>query len=128
MESLGFTEPFLAARPARYVEEDEHFDITSIRCGILFFMAFWSGPARQAYGELKRFLAELDPGGQVELIVIDVDGCTKLCKLPEFGVRTIRGGYGETAWVHNGRIVSTTGQRFHPECFMDNTRALLQKQ
>jgi hypothetical protein len=75
---------------------------------------------------MKRVLAEIDVAGRIELVVIDVDGCTQLVNLPELGVRVLGGGYGEAAWVRNGRIIATTGRGFHPECFLENTRALFQ--
>lgn len=125
MESLGFTEQYLATRRAQYIGEDAHFALEGIDCGILFFMAFWSGPARQAFAELKRVLAEIDPDGRIELVVIDLDGCTQMPNVPGLSVAMLSGGYGETAWVKNGRIVSTSGRGFHPECFRENTRALL---
>src|SRR5262245_57564952 len=78
MKSLGFTEDFLAHRRARYVGEDKNFAIDNVECGVVFFMAFWSGPARQGFAELKRVLAEVDPAGHIELVVIDVDGCTEM--------------------------------------------------
>src|SRR5579862_8322406 len=45
MKSLGFTEEYLAHRRARYLAEYQHFAIERMECGVLFFMAFWSGPA-----------------------------------------------------------------------------------
>jgi hypothetical protein len=125
MKSLGFTEDFLAHRRARYVGEDKSFAIANVECGVLFFMAFWSGPARQGFAELKQVLAEIDPGGRIELVVIDLDGCTEMHKVPGLSVAMLSGGYGETAWVKDGRVVSTTGRGFHPECFRENTLALL---
>ncbi len=125
LQALGFTLQFLATRRARYIAEDTHFELADIRCGVMFFMAFWSSPAREAFSRLKNVLAEIDPDGNVELIVIDVDGCTQLKKLPELDTISIGGGYGEAAWVKNGRIVTTTGHGYHPEFFAANTRLLL---
>jgi len=127
MKSLGFTEEFLAHRRARYVGEDKHFAIENVECAALFFMAFWSGPALQGFAELKRVLAEIDPGGRIELVVIDLDGCTEMHKIPGLSVAMLSGGYGETVWVKGGRVVSTTGRGFHPECFDENTRALFEQ-
>lgn len=39
---------------------------------------FWSGPARLAFAELKRVLEDVDPGGHLELVVVDTDGCPNL--------------------------------------------------
>jgi hypothetical protein len=119
MKSLGFNEEFLAARRARFST------IGTIRCGVLFFMAFWSIYARQAFAELKRVLAEVDPDGRLELVAVDVDGCTELDRLPELGGMYLGAGAGETAWVKDGRVVATSGLGLHLECFGPNTRALL---
>src|SRR5262245_49591848 len=81
-KSLGFTEDFLSNRRARYVGEDKDFEIQRVECGVLFFMAFWSGPARKGFAELKEVLAEIDPGGCIELVVIDLDGCTVMPNVP----------------------------------------------
>jgi hypothetical protein len=125
MKSLGFNEEFLAARRARFLPEANRSAIGTIRCGVLFFMAFWSGYARQAFTQLKRVLAEVDPDGRLELVVVDVDGCMELDRIPELGGMYLGAGAGETAWVKDGRVVSTSGLGLRPECFGPNTRALL---
>jgi len=114
--------PGLAARTRFYPEADCSI-IGTIRCGVLFIMAFWSGPARLAFAELKRVLEAVDPDGQLELVVVDTDGCPDLDGLPEFAGKLH--GAGETAWVEGGRIVCTSGLGYHPECFEPYTRQLL---
>jgi hypothetical protein len=93
-------------------------------------MAFWSGPARQAFAELMRVLEKVDLSGRLELVVVDTDGCPDLYELPEFiheltGHTALISGAGETAWIRNGRIVLTSGYGYHPECFEPNTLQLL---
>lgn len=127
MKSLGFTGDFLAHRRARYVGEDKDFAIEKVSCGVVVFMAFWSGPARKGFTELKEVLAKVDPGGCIELVVIDLDHCTQMHKVPRLSVAMLSGGYGETAWVKDGHVVSTTGRGYHPECFNENTRSLLEQ-
>jgi len=56
--------------------------IETIRCGVLFVMAFWSGPSRKAFEELKRVLCEVDPDGCLEFVVIDADGSEALQEVP----------------------------------------------
>lgn len=126
MKSLGFTEEFLVRRRARYVADDKFFVIEKVQCGVLFFMAFWSLPARQGFAELKRVLADIDPNGCIELIVIDLDGCTEMHNVPGLSAM-LSGGYGETAWIKDGRVVATTGRGYNPECFNENTRSLLEQ-
>jgi hypothetical protein len=74
MKSLGYSEAFLAARRTRFLPEASRSVLPTIHYGVLFFMAFWSIYARQAFTELKRVLTEVDPEGHLELVVVDVDG------------------------------------------------------
>lgn len=98
--------------------------IATIELGVLFVMAFWSGYSRKAFAELKRVLAEHDPNGKLELVVVDIGGCSDVELTPEFH-STIQ-GYGETAWIKNGKVVRTSGAGYHPECYEGFTRELLQ--
>jgi hypothetical protein len=122
LTSLGITSELLATRRFRFLEDADRQVIQGIQLGVLFIMAFWSGPARAAFHELKRVLAEIDPNGRKELLVVDTDSCPDLCDTPEFRGRVH--GWGETAWIRGGGIVVTSVGR-HPECFAPNTRALL---
>jgi len=36
-------------------------------------------------------------------------------------------GWGEAAWIWDGRVISTSGMGHHPECFEPFTRQLLEK-
>lgn len=122
MKSLGFSSEFLESRRARFLPEADRSVIQSIRCGVLFVMAFWSGPAHLAFAALKKLLAEVDPEGRLELVVVDTDGCPELYDLPEF--RGKMAGAGETAWVKDGQIVSTA-VRNNVAAFEPNTVDLL---
>jgi hypothetical protein len=117
-----YLSPPLDGRTRFYSEVDRGV-VGTIRCGVLFVMAFWSGPARLAFAELKRVLDALDPGGHLELVVVDTDGCPDLYDLPEFAGKLA--GAGEAAWVRSGQIVRTSGLGYHPECFEPYTRQLL---
>ena len=121
IESL-YLPPALANRTRFYSEADQSI-VGTIRCGVLFVMAFWSGTSRLAFAELKRSLEANDPEGRLELIVVDTDGCPSLYELPEF-VGKLH-GHGEAAWVLGGKIVCTSGLGYHPECMEPNTRLLL---
>lgn len=68
-------------------------------------------------------LAALDPGGRLEVVVVDTDGCPDLYECPEFLGQL--SGSGEVAWVRDGRVVRTSGPGYHPECFEPFTRELL---
>jgi hypothetical protein len=121
IESL-YLPPSLVKRTRFYSEADQSI-VRTIRCGILFVMAFWSGTSRLAFAELIRSLETHDPNCRLELVVVDTDGCSSLYELPEF-VGKLH-GHGEAAWVLGGKIVNTSGLGYHPECMEPNTRLLL---
>jgi hypothetical protein len=105
----------------RYVPDADAATVRSLRRGVLFLMAFWSGPSVQAFAKLTEVLARLDAEA-LELVVADVDGSPDLYELPEFKGKVH--GAGETAWVRNGEIVATSGLGLNPACFGPNTLAL----
>jgi hypothetical protein len=113
------------ANRTRFYSEADRTVLGTIRCGVLFVMAFWSGPARLAFKELKRVLEAVDPEGSLELVVVDTDGCPEIWGLPEF-VGKLHGA-GETAWIREGQLVRTSGLGYHPECFEPYTRLLLEE-
>lgn len=108
----------------RYVPDADERVVRAITRGVLFQMAFWSGPAVQAFAKLTEVVATLDPEGRIEFVVVDIDGSEALSAVSDFlgGVR----GAGETAWVRNGSVVATSGLDLNVECFVPNTRALLE--
>lgn len=108
----------------RYVPDADEKVVAAISRGILFQMAFWSGPAVQAFAKLTEVIARLDRDGQIELVVVDIDGSERLSAVSEFlgGVR----GAGETAWVRHGSVIVTSGLGLNVECFIPNTRLLLE--
>src|SRR5437762_10334977 len=105
-----------------YHADADEATVRSIGRGVLFLMAFWSGPAVQAFAKLTEVLASL-PSHDLELVVVDVDGSAPLYELPEFKGQIA--GAGETAWVRDGRIVATSGRGLNIECFKPSTLALL---
>lgn len=109
----------------RYYSDADEKVIKAISRGILFQIAFWSGPAVQAFAKLTEVIARLDPDGVTELVVVDIDGSERLSAVSEFlgGVR----GAGETAWVRNGSIIATSGFGLNIECFAPNTKMLLEQ-
>ena len=111
------------ANRVRFLPTADRSVIGTIRFGVLFVMAWWSGPSRQGFAKLKQVLAALDPGGRLEVVVVDTDGCPDLYECPEF-VGQLH-GWGEVAWVQGGRVVRTSGMGYHPECFEPFTRELL---
>jgi hypothetical protein len=107
----------------RFLPTADRSVIATIQLGVLFVMAFWSGPARQVFAKLKQVLEAADSSGRLEVVVVDTDGCPDLYEAPEFAGQLH--GWGEVAWVRDGRVVCTSGTGYHPECFEPNTRQLL---
>ena len=115
--------PASHANRVRFLASADRPVLSTIQLGVLFVMAWWSGPSRQSFAKLKQVLAALDPLGRLEVVVVDTDGCPDLYECPEFASQLH--GWGEVAWVRHGRVVCTSGMGYHPECFEPHTRQLL---
>lgn len=107
----------------RYVPDADAEIVQSIERGVLFLMAFWSGGALQAFAALTEVLSRL-AADELEVVVVDVDGSSDLYHVPEFEGKVH--GWGETAWIRNGKIIATSGVGLNIECFEPNTTALIQ--
>jgi hypothetical protein len=107
----------------KYVSDADGGTVRSIRRGVLFMMAFWSGPSVRAFSKLTEVVARLDGTAALEFVVADVDGSPGLYEIPEFKDKIH--GWGETAWVRDGKIVATSGLGLNIDCFEPNTAALL---
>jgi hypothetical protein len=106
-----------------YFPDADESVIRGIKRGILFLMAFWSGPSVMAFARITEVVSRLDKDQVVQLVVVDVDGSPAFYELPEFLGRVH--GAGETAWVRNGSIVATSGLGLNIDCFVPNTVSLL---
>jgi hypothetical protein len=115
--------PASHAERVRFLPSADRSVFSGIRFGVLFVMAWWSGPSRQGFEKLKQVLAALDPAGRLDVVVVDTDGCPDLYQCTEFAGQLH--GWGEVAWVRDGRVVRTSGMGYHPECFEPYTRELL---
>lgn len=83
--------------------------VPSIDYGILFLMAFWSGPSVAAFAKLTQAMREMQ-AEDLELVVIDVDGVPDVYQLPH--VKDLYGqaiaaptGNGEAAFCQEGQII-----------------------
>ena len=123
IKSLGEI-PLSHASRLRYLSEADQSVFVTIRLGVLFVMAFWSGPSWLAFAQLKRALAKFDPEGRLELVVVDTDGCPNLYDNPAWhgGIH----GAGETAWISEGRVIYTGAYAPDMSAFESNTKRLLQ--
>jgi hypothetical protein len=122
IRGLGELPPSHAER-VRFLPIADRSVFGTIRLGVLFVMAWWSGPSRHGFARLMQVLAALDPGGRLEVVVVDTDGCPDLYECPEFAGQLH--GWGEVAWVRGGGVVRTSGTGFRPECFEPFTRELM---
>ena len=113
-----------AERIVYYSHADESL-IGEIRCGVLFVMAYWSIYAVNAFVATTELLAELDPDGRLQFVVVDTDGTPALYDHRKFLGRM--SGAGETAWIRDGQIVRQA-LCFDRERFIANTRGLLDLQ
>jgi hypothetical protein len=124
----GFTRLFgpddesLRAR-SRYYATSDLGVVATISCGVLFVMAWWSGPARQAFVQLKAALKRLDPAGQLELVVIDTDGVTGYV-LP--CGRSVLHGAGETFWIRDGVVIADASWGDYRQRVDEYTRRLME--
>jgi hypothetical protein len=119
---LKLDEPPFAGR-VRYLSQADRSVIQTIRCGVLFIMAFWSGTSSTSFSRLKQVLSNLDSAGRLEVVVVDTDGCPDLYEAPEL-VGKLHGN-GEAAWISDGRVVCTATCGSHPNAFETLTRHLL---
>lgn len=92
--------PFDRLRVVRRVAD---LRLASIRAGVLFVFAAWSGPAHVALRRVTRALSSLDLGS-LEVVVLDNDGTTSEDMVRLFGHAL--SGAGETLWIRDGRIVA----------------------
>jgi hypothetical protein len=93
-------------------------NISSIQNGIVFLMAEWSGPAKQAYDGLKHYLEKHDWPLSL-LTCINVDQEPAVYDLPELSGKIH--GWGEAIVIRNGKIafVTTLGKdrgQFEARC------------
>jgi hypothetical protein len=85
-----------------YLETIDDKFIESIRKGIVFIVAFWSGPSLVALSILTTLFNQLD-FKEVDLYVVNIDGLT--CEFIEKHWGNVVNGWGETFWIKNGAVV-----------------------
>lgn len=77
---------------------------SQIRCGIVFFLAVWSGPSMVAYGTLNKSLATLELG-DLRMYVASIDILTREFVQEHFAETRLGGGWGETFWIRDGKVI-----------------------
>ncbi|MFN0196822.1 MAG: hypothetical protein ACKVT0_08740 [Planctomycetaceae bacterium] len=93
----------------RYVPDADAEIVRSVQNGVLFLVAFWSGPSLTAFSKLSEILHQMNVDN-LELVVVDVDGSLDIYQLPEIrglfgGVVNAPPGYGEVVYCQDGQIV-----------------------
>lgn len=90
--------------------------------GLIFLMAFWSGPAVSRFKTACYSLEDSVPWDQFSFDVVDVDG---LQGDDPFSSYEQLDGYGEVFWIRDGRIVASMGRDWMSEKFDENTQRVL---
>ena len=99
--------------------------IESISLGVVFLIAFWSGPAVQKFKLVCYALEDSVPWDRFKFHVIDTDG---LKAGNPFETHESLGGYGEAFWIRQGAIVSSMGKEWSNDRFDTLTRELIAAQ
>lgn len=91
-----------ATRWDYYAQADRSL-VAGMDLGLLFLVAFWSGPALASFSRLTEALQSFAEE-EIHLTVVDVDGADDLCRLD--GLREIAClyGTGELVFIHGGQI------------------------
>lgn len=116
----------------RYSPNADATLVESIQNGILFFVAFWSGPSLQAFSKLTQAMQQLKLD-RFELVVVDVDGALELYQLPQLAVLldcdnlTAPRGFGEAVYCRDGQMVhaATLGSGSNAKKYSTNAQAFL---
>ncbi|MFC5454090.1 hypothetical protein [Prosthecobacter fluviatilis] len=89
-----------------YVPNSTETDLM-IDCGVLFLMAFWSGPAVMGFKNLCESLHAIELPSGFLFRVLDWDGATHfLDRLSQHDL--IIGGNAEAFWFRKGKIIAAT--------------------
>jgi len=97
--------------------------VSSIRCGVVFVVAFWSGPARSALATFCKELHRVDVSLAVHVYVADTDA------IPDDLANWLRldaiSGMGEIFWICHGNPIARHGRLAGVCDHADATRQLL---
>jgi len=75
--------------------------------GLVFLMAFWSGPSALSLKKTATALTNAQLAEDFEFVIFDLDGSEWLVK-DIHPHRLEIGGNGEGLWIHNGEILEAT--------------------
>jgi uncharacterized protein (TIGR02996 family) len=100
--------------------------IAAVRLGVVFFMAWWSGPAIRAFAELAKVIRECDPDGRLLIVVLDVDGLSEEYEQELRNLGPFMMGCGQAIWVRNGRMRHANQFGLQTDCLKAFTTELLE--
>jgi hypothetical protein len=109
----------------RVLQSFDEVHLSEMRRGIIFVLAAWSGAAVMGLQRFTKVIKSLDTRS-LDLVVLDTDclnedSATQLFGAPSFTT----GGWGETIWVRDGRIIAQVLAHSAPESLIDqHTREL----
>lgn len=86
----------------RVVRRFDELGLSTIKRGIIFIFAGWSGLAHAAFSRCTRVLGGLDTTG-LDLVVLDIDCITEESSRVLWGSNL--NGCGEVVWIRNGVVV-----------------------
>ncbi len=89
----------------RYFEHAGVRELEAVDTGVVFILAWWSGPAHIALDHLAKAILTADPGGRLALCIVDTDGIPDLYDHDLF--RGKIHGYGECVWKRKSEVVDT---------------------
>lgn len=95
----------LPSEQIEFVPEATLETVNAIERGILFLIAFWSGPAIEGFENLTKELVKFDTRN-FRVVVADVDGACDLRQLREVD-NSLMNGDGRTLWIRDGKVVAT---------------------
>jgi hypothetical protein len=88
--------------------EAAHSDISVIHRGVLFLMAFWSGPSVVGFKNVCRVFCQAELPSDFVFRVLDLDGANESL-LQALSLQSVRiGGNGEAYWFRHGGIFAAT--------------------
>ena len=105
---MGKLQPWLERScplPAGRVREWGPAPLDEIDVGIVFIFAGWSAPSIAAFRRLTSMLATEFPEARIPVLVVNADDVSPDEHWDMLGIQSH--GWGETAWVRNGRIIGT---------------------
>jgi len=110
----------------RVLRSFDEVRLAQMRYGVVFVFAAWSGPAVEGLQRFTKVMKSLDIRS-LDLVVLDIDCLTEDSASQLFGVPSFTtGGWGETLWVRDGRVIARVLAHTAPESSIEqHTRELL---